>query len=202
MDSETLKRFESKYAISEIVNPRCGTPCWLWHGATRNGGYGYLNVPKEPGGSIREGRKISAHILMYEHVKGPIPEGLELDHLCRVKNCVNPDHLEAVTHAENVRRGEAGLHNPVKECCPKGHPYTPENTQIIKDPRGDYRRCKQCHAEYERERRNKKTIEVWCEYCQKNHKLLESTYKSNVRRNGKYRCQAYSTHLQMKKRNQ
>lgn len=92
---------------------------------------------------------------MYEHVKGPVPDGLELDHLCRVHNCVNPAHLEAVTHAENVRRGEAGLHNPEKTHCPNGHAYTEENTLVINDPRGAYRRCKKCHADYERKRRQR-----------------------------------------------
>lgn len=202
MDNETLKRFERKYVVADEPHPRLGTPCWLWHGGKRNGGYGVMRVPNEPGGPVRvkgkltPARQISAHILMYEHVKGPVPEGLELDHLCRVHNCVNPAHLEAVTHSENVRRGEAGLHNPVKTHCPQGHPYTPDNFILIKDPKGAYRRCKQCHAEYERKRRNKiGTIEVWCDYCGTTHTPLKTTYENNVRRNGEYRCRAYSTHL-------
>jgi len=162
MDKKTLSRFESKYIIASEPHPILGTPCWLWKGAKRNGGYGVMRVPKAPGAPIRvDGHltpawQISAHILMYEHVKGPVPEGLELDHLCRVLNCVNPDHLEAVTHQENVRRGRAGHANPRKTHCPKGHEYTEENTLMVWHPRGHYyRRCKKCHADYERRRKAK-----------------------------------------------
>jgi hypothetical protein len=71
-------------------------PCWLWTGGTSNAGYGHFHPTK------RQGK--GAHRVAYELVRGPIPEGLELDHLCRVVTCVNPDHLEPVTHAENMRR--------------------------------------------------------------------------------------------------
>ena len=115
-------------------------------------GYGGFYMRREPDGVFRLKR---AHKMMYEHVNGPVPEGLELDHLCHVRHCVNPAHLEAVTHAENVKRGEAGLHNPDKTHCPNGHAYTAENTLIINDPRGAHRRCKKCHADYERKRRQR-----------------------------------------------
>lgn len=71
------------------------TPCWVWQGAQKGNGYG----------SVRSGGKsVAAHRLYYARAKGPIPEGLELDHLCRVRLCVNPDHLEPVTHAVNGQR--------------------------------------------------------------------------------------------------
>jgi len=75
--------------------------CWLWTGAiigSERGGYGYIKV----GGSAASPTIV--HRLMYERDVGPIPEGLELDHLCEVKRCVRPSHLEPVTHAENMRR--------------------------------------------------------------------------------------------------
>lgn len=71
------------------------TGCWLWAGRILPSGYGQYKD---------EGRILQAHIYFYEKAKGPVPEGLELDHLCSVKRCVNPDHLEAVTHLVNVRR--------------------------------------------------------------------------------------------------
>ena len=73
-----------------------GTPCWIWQGALGVGGYGALH---------REGRTQRAHRWMYKQFVGPIPEGAELDHLCRVRACVNPAHLEPISRAENVRRG-------------------------------------------------------------------------------------------------
>lgn len=76
--------------------------CWLWSGAPRELGYGQVRI----GG--RRGRTVAAHRLIYELAVGEIPVGLELDHLCRTRHCVNPRHLEAVTHRENVRRGRLG----------------------------------------------------------------------------------------------
>lgn len=78
--------------------------CWIWTGATV-AGYGAVK---------RDRRKVRAHRYVYEAMVAPIPEGLVLDHLCRVTRCVNPDHLEAVTIGENVRRGHAGKHMRIK----------------------------------------------------------------------------------------
>jgi len=74
------------------------TPCWVWQWGKTSKGYGAARH--------RSRRQQSAHRWMYERYKGPIPQGLDLDHLCRVKACVNPDHLEPVLNAENVRRGQ------------------------------------------------------------------------------------------------
>jgi len=76
------------------------TPCWIWQLGQFPNGYGQVGV---------DGRKMGAHRFYYEREKGPIPEGLEPDHLCRNRDCVNPDHLEPVTHSENVRRGFAAI---------------------------------------------------------------------------------------------
>jgi hypothetical protein len=71
--------------------------CWIWTANLNSGGYGQL--------SFKGRRAQSAHRVMYEQLRGPIPEGLDLDHICRRRNCVNPDHLRPVTRAENIRAG-------------------------------------------------------------------------------------------------
>lgn len=91
--------------------------CWLWTGYTDKG-YGRLSIQDRPG--------LHAHRVMYQELVGPIPEGMHLDHLCRVRNCVNPDHLEPVTPLENVRRSP--LTHGSETHCPSGHPYDDENT--------------------------------------------------------------------------
>lgn len=88
--------------------------CWLWPGAHNGQGYGEIRVGY---------RKHYTHRLVYEAHRGAIPDGMVLDHLCRQPRCANPDHLEAVSQAENVRRGTAGWNMRVKETCPQGHPY-------------------------------------------------------------------------------
>jgi hypothetical protein len=77
------------------------TPCWIWQRAKDDEGYGFITVPKRESGS-RCGR---AHTVYYERKYGKIPVGMLPDHLCRVHSCVNPDHIEPVTYAENTRRG-------------------------------------------------------------------------------------------------
>lgn len=115
--------------------------CWLWRGYTRKG-YGTF-VP-------RVGQKMPAHRFAYEFCVARIPTGLTLDHLCRVRSCVNPDHLEPVTNRENVLRG-VGLtaRNAVKTHCLRGHEYTPQNT--IQQANG--RACRTCDNALRRIRR-------------------------------------------------
>lgn len=86
--------------------------CWVWTGCLKNG-YAQFN----PGG---DGGMVSAHIWSYKEFIGAIPKGLELDHVCRVRRCVNPFHLEPVTRTVNIRRGVAAR-NP-KGICKRGHP--------------------------------------------------------------------------------
>lgn len=111
--------------------------CWLWTAST-NKGYALL----------KDGRKnIAIHRWMYEHFVGPIPDGLDLDHLCRVRHCVNPAHLEAVTRGVNVLRGATvAAENGYKTHCIRGHEFTPENTWINTD-QFVHRSCKQCQAD-------------------------------------------------------
>lgn len=87
--------------------------CWLWTGAVTSSGYGSVGV---------NGRSESAHRHLYALLVAPIPAGLEIDHLCRVRLCVNPDHLEPVTRAENLRR--AREHHVPKRACKYGHSLT------------------------------------------------------------------------------
>jgi hypothetical protein len=96
-------RTPTEARIWKHISPEPMSGCWLWTGALSGGGYGYIL-------SYDTGRRliVRAHRWLYEHTKGPIPEGLQLDHKCRVRSCVNPDHLEPVTSAENTRRGRAG----------------------------------------------------------------------------------------------
>lgn len=91
-----------------------------------------------------DGRLVRAHRFSYERAVGPIPAGLQIDHLCRVRACVNPAHLEPVTCGENVRRSWAAMpRKPPKTHCVHGHAYTPENTHIRKN--GAYA-CLACNA--------------------------------------------------------
>lgn len=101
-----------------------GDDCWLFTGSRAGRG-------KEYGKLTSYGRTMQAHRAMYELLVGPIPEGLTIDHLCRVKLCVRPDHLEPVTMRENLLRadGLAGT-NARKTHCPQGHPYSGENLFI------------------------------------------------------------------------
>jgi hypothetical protein len=86
------------------------TPCWIWQRSKDKDGYGFITIAPRASGS-RTGR---AHVVYYEKKYGPIPSGMLPDHLCRIHSCVNPDHIEAVTFAENTRRGISAKLNQAK----------------------------------------------------------------------------------------
>jgi hypothetical protein len=118
-------RFWSKVTFTES--------CWLWTSSIDRGGYGQFDLGN---------KSTIAHRWAYEFCVGDIPEGLDLDHLCRVRHCVNPDHLEPVTRSENMRRSPIAISgiNARKTHCKRGHEFTPENT--YRDSRG--RKCREC----------------------------------------------------------
>lgn len=108
--------------------------CWLWQGTRIPSGYGYFTVSS--------GVKRTAQRVSWELFRGPIPDGMHIDHLCRNRGCVNPDHLEPVTPNENWRRGFSPTAvNKQKAVCQNGHPLDEANTYV--DARG-YRRCRIC----------------------------------------------------------
>jgi hypothetical protein len=115
---------------------RSETGCWTWTGRLVDG-YGYVQV---------NGLRTRAHRHTYTAAAGPIPDGLVIDHTCRNRSCVRPDHLRAVTHRANILEPRAqgmGRQNLDKTHCPKGHPYTPENTYRESHDR-PWRRCRTC----------------------------------------------------------
>ena len=112
------------------------TSCWVWQLSTDRDGYGNLWA---------RGTSQKAHRVYYEDHVGPVPKGLQLDHLCRVRSCVNPEHLEPVTAQVNVLRGiSPAAVNATRTSCPAGHPYDDENTKIL--ARG-WRRCRTCERQ-------------------------------------------------------
>lgn len=111
--------------------------CWEWAGSPDPAGYGSYSLA---------GRAVRSHRVAYELLVGPIPDGLVLDHLCRNRGCVNPDHLEPVTQGENARRGLVGLKR--KTHCIRGHRLSDENT--YKHRPGNGRPCKQCARDKQR----------------------------------------------------
>jgi hypothetical protein len=107
--------------------------CWEWNSTLTNEGYGVFTEAR---------RQFKAHRRSYELLLGPIPDGLHLDHLCRNRKCVNPDHLEPVTSKVNALRGFSPMAKTARKThCTKGHEYTPENTRICPDGGRDCRTC-------------------------------------------------------------
>lgn len=120
--------------------------CWQWLGTKHNHGYGVVRE--------RYAWRL-IHRVVYEHFKGPIPEGLTIDHLCRNRLCVNPEHLEAVSNKENILRGEAfSAKYARRDACIHGHLFTKENTyRYVYKGIDQGRICRACHRDRERARR-------------------------------------------------
>lgn len=151
LDKDYL-RFLHKVKIPENIQD-----CWLWQGKLNNGGYG---------GYRFRGKVYGAHVASFIFHKEELLKGLEIDHLCKTPACVNPYHLEAVTHLENVRRSEAGKITGQRRLdqthCIRGHEYTPENTlwHGARQKRRN-RQCRECwkaHAKKANAKRRCKDI--------------------------------------------
>lgn len=116
--------------------------CLVYSGNKNESGYGEISY---------RGKTARAHRVSYELFIGPIPDGLQLDHLCRNRACIHPWHLEPVTQAENTRRGISA--NGTKTHCPSGHEYTAENTRVLTGVTGgSYRQCRTCDRDRVRAR--------------------------------------------------
>ena len=147
-DPRLPERFWSKVAPC----PMSG--CWLWTAATFTKGYAQFAAPRQSDGT----RPIpfAGHRLAFETLVGPVEQGLQIDHLCRVRCCVNPAHLESVTASVNMKRSTAGavrqrLASLITH-CPAGHEYTPCNTLFgVAIGRHRYRRCRICKNKGNRE---------------------------------------------------
>jgi hypothetical protein len=127
--------------------------CWIWTGGMDHTGYGRTKRLEN------RHRSIATHRLMYELLVGPIPEGLDLDHLCRVRACCNPAHMEAVTRQVNVLRGHTvTAANAKKTHCNHGHPLEGENLRISK--KGS-RECAECCRRRLREQKERMGIDEW-----------------------------------------
>lgn len=125
------------------VDRRGPEDCWPWLGG-RCQGYGSV--------ADGSGSSITAHRVAYAEMVGEVPPGMVLDHLCRNRLCVNPAHLEPVTNAENILRGESPTAtNKRRTHCPKGHPYDETNTVVRSS---GYRRCATCREADNRKRAN------------------------------------------------
>lgn len=112
------------------------TGCWNWRGGVAGNGYGSVRVPHGP--------QMGAHRAAWIVANGPVPDGLQIDHLCRNPLCINPAHLEAVSPRENTIRGDAPSARHLRQThCVNGHPFDEVNTRI--DRRG--RTCRACHRE-------------------------------------------------------
>lgn len=123
--------------------------CWHWRGyVSTHDGYGQV---QRQGRRAEKSIKIQPHRISYDLLVGKVPEGLQLDHLCRVRHCVNPAHLEPVTCAENLLRGETlNARNRAKTHCHYGHPLEGENLYLYNRRGRVMRHCRACQAQWSR----------------------------------------------------
>ena len=141
--------------LERFILPEPNSGCWLWTGAINQDGYGIMQI----GG--RKGRRAYSHRVAYETFVGAIPRELQIDHKCRVRCCINPAHLEAVTQLENIRRGDRhkkGTFNKkrkLRPCCAAGHSYVADNVYV--DRRG-IRRCRICQRGYHKTMRARRSV--------------------------------------------
>jgi len=132
---DPLIRFKSKIFLDTLFLHKNSTldPCWLWTAGRKDSGYATFDV---------NGKTVRAHKWYWEQLNGPVPIGFELDHLCKIRHCVNPEHLELVSHYENLlRSSNIMILNAKKTHCSNGHEYTLESTRLYQGRRY----CKLCN---------------------------------------------------------
>jgi hypothetical protein len=146
---DVLERLLAR-TTTDLVESAFDTPCWEWQGALSRG-YGLIQNGRRSatGNHVPE----YVHVVGYEAIVGPVPDGLELDHLCRNRRCWNPDHIDDVPHADNVARGHSLVaYYTRRQRCLYGHALS-EPDAYYQRPDGRGRMCRQCHLERGRGRR-------------------------------------------------
>lgn len=130
------------------------TPCWIWTAARHvDTGYGVFVADKRD----RIGKTPAAHRISYMELVGPIAHGDQIDHLCRVRACINPDHLEAVPQRVNLIRGAGWAGEKARTThCPSGHEYNTKNTYTL----GTSRSCRECHRLRENAKRSDPAVKA------------------------------------------
>lgn len=154
MPSGIYKRKSAKERFDEKWELDAASGCWLWTGPPDRMGYGRFNF---------ERINRTAYSVAYELYKGPVPEGLHIDHLCHTlaeycvsgpgclhRRCVNPEHLEAVTQNENAKRSHPGKRAHKDPMCGAGHVWDEGNTYVY--PATGKRACRACRRVYDRKR--------------------------------------------------
>ena len=180
----------SRYAtvrerLEHYSMPEPMSGCWLWVGGLNNKGYPKMGL---------HSKIVLAHRIAFEEFRGPIPDGLVLDHLCRTPVCINPWHLEAVTQRVNILRGVSPSVRYAKRThCEKGHEFTPENTAY---PKVGARRCKTC-SRLKYVRRGPRTYWARKTHCTRGHEFNEAnTYTWH----GSRRCRICTREYQARRK--
>lgn len=142
-----IARLLAKRKLQKCPDKTLEGDCWIWTGTKMPNGYGQIGV---------NNASRLVHRVSFTLANGPIIEGMEVDHLCAIRDCFNPDHLEQVTHQINVARGNGGKRARETTHCPKGHPYDKENTRYAKYRSGKIKRvCRTCESARKKERRKR-----------------------------------------------